>query len=209
MGMEYGGKPRCSTEFFVIMGKRFQEILDTGKHQGIDCCLISPGKIPELFRKGKGDKIVLSRQPLAQLIFDPLRAFMVLAMGTVSVPTGMRNIDLFSAVVIGTLCQHVRAMLLSALDHGPQGFFMAWQDIILVSVKKAILEFVDDRGEQNHLTPPHVMSKVLASVLTAWRALFLVLEVRWVYLEVVRTLTWPRICCNSRRSTPASSICVA
>ncbi|EFK06124.1 conserved hypothetical protein [delta proteobacterium NaphS2] len=35
----------------------------------------------------------------------------------------------------------------------------------------------------------------MASVLTAWLALFPVLEVRWVYLVVVRTLTWPRICC--------------
>jgi len=39
---------------------------------------------------------------------------MVLAMGTVSVPAGMGDIDLFSAVVIGTLCQHVQAMLLPA-----------------------------------------------------------------------------------------------
>jgi hypothetical protein len=59
---------------------------------------------------------------------------MVLAMGTTPVSTGMWNIDLFSAVVIGTLCQHVRAMLVSALRHGLQGLFMAWQGIILVSV---------------------------------------------------------------------------
>jgi hypothetical protein len=207
--MKYDGKSSFSTEFFVVFGKGFQGILDTGKHQGIDCCLIFPGKIPDLFGEGKGDQIVLGRQPLAQLILGPLLVFMVLAMGTVPVATGMWNIDLFSAVVIGTLCQHVRTVPLSALHHGLQGLFMAWQDIFLVSIKKAILEFVDDRGEQNHLTPPHVMSKVLASVLTAWRALFLVLDVRWVYLEVVRTLTWPRIFCNSMRSTPASSICVA
>ena len=131
-----------------------------------------------LSREGKGDQIVLGWQPLAQLILDPVPVFMVLAMGTVPVATGMWNIDLFSAVVIGTLCQHVRAMLMPAMRHSLQGLFMAWQGIIFVSVKKAILEFVDDRGEQNHLTPPHLMSKVLASVLAAWRALFLVLEVR-------------------------------
>ena len=147
MGMEYGGKASCSTELFVFLGKCFQEILDAGKHEGIDRCLIFPGKIPELFREGKGDQIVLSRQALAQLILDPLPVFMVLAMGTIPVATGMWNIDLFSAVVIGALCQHVRAMLLPALHHSLQGLFMAWQDIILVSVKKAILEFVDDRGE--------------------------------------------------------------
>jgi hypothetical protein len=98
---------------------------------------------------------------------------------------------------------------LSALHHGLEGLFMAWQDIIIVSVKKAILEFVDDRGEQYHLTPPQLISKPFTSVLTAWRALFLVLDVRWVYFDVVRTLTWPRIFCNSMRSTPASNKCVA
>jgi len=97
MGMQYSGKSRCSTELFVVLGKRFQDILNTGKHQGIDCCLVFPGKIPELFREGKGDQIVLGRQPLAQLILDPLPVFMVLAMGTVPVATGMWDIDLFSA----------------------------------------------------------------------------------------------------------------
>ena len=87
MGMEYGGKAGCTTEFFVFLGKCFQEILDAGKHEGIDCRLIFPGKIPELFGEGEGDQIVLSRQPLAQLILDPLLVFRILTMGTVPVST--------------------------------------------------------------------------------------------------------------------------
>ena len=153
MGMEYGGEAGCSTELFVFSGKCFQEILDAGKHEGIDCCLIFPGKTPELLGEGKGDQIVLSRQPLAQLILDPLPIFMVLAMGTVSVATGMRNIDLFPAVVIRALRQHVRAIFLSALCHGLQSLCMAWQDGILVSVQKTILEFVNDRGEAESFDP--------------------------------------------------------
>ena len=144
MGMEYAGKTRCPTKLFVVLGECFQSIPDTGKHQGIDFSLMFPGEIPEEAGEGKGDQIVWSRQPLAQLIFDPLLIFMVLAMGTVPVTAGMWNIDLFSAVVIGALCQHVRAMFLSALRHGLQGLYMARQDIIPVSVKKEILEFVDD-----------------------------------------------------------------
>ena len=82
---------------------------------GIYFFLVFPCNIPKLFGECKGDQIVLGRQPLAQLILDPLPVFMVLAMGTVPVATGMWNIDLFSAVVIGTLCQHVRAMPLSCM----------------------------------------------------------------------------------------------
>ncbi len=130
---------------------------------------------------------------------------MVLAMGTVPVAAGMWDIDLFSAVMIGTLCEDVGAMFFSALLHGLEGLFMAWQDSIAVEVKKAILELVDNRGEQNHFTPPQLISKLFARVLMAWEALFAVVEVRWVYLEVVRTLTWPRIFCSSMRSTPASN----
>jgi hypothetical protein len=56
----------------------------------------------------------------------------------------MWDIGELSAVVISALCQHVRAMLLPALLHGMEGLYMAWQDILFVSVKKSILEFVDD-----------------------------------------------------------------
>ena len=144
MGMEYGGKSSCSTELLVLLGERFQDILNTGKHQGIDSSLMFPGQIPELFGEGEGDQVVLGRQPLAQLILDPLLVFMVLAMGTVPMSAGVWDIGLFSAVVIGTLCQHMRAMLLSALCHVLQCLFMARQDMLLVSVKEAILEFVDN-----------------------------------------------------------------
>ena len=78
---------------------------------------------------------------------------------------------------------------------------MARQNQRWISVKKFIPEPVDNRGEPHHLTPPHVISKVSVRELTALRALFLVTVVRWVYREVVRTLTWPRICWSSIRST--------
>ncbi len=147
MGMENGGKSSCSAELFIVFGKRFQDILNTGEHQGIDDFLISPGKIPELFWKGKCDQVVLGRQQLTQLIINPLLVFMVLAMRTIPVAAGMWNIGLFSTAVIGTLYQHVRAMLMPASKHSLQCLSMARQDKITVSIKKATPEFVDDLGE--------------------------------------------------------------
>jgi len=85
MGMQYCCKSRCSLELFVVAGKCFQDILNTVKHQGIDCFLVFPGKIPKLPGNGKGDQVILGRKKLAQLILDPLVAFMVLAMGTAPV----------------------------------------------------------------------------------------------------------------------------
>jgi len=134
---------------------------------------------------------------------------MILAMGTVPVSAGMGNIRLVSAVVIGASGQHMRAMLLSALFHGLQGFSMPRQDDIFILGKKPVFKFIDNRGEKDHFTPPQLISKLFTSVLMAWQALFPVLKVRCVYLDVVSTLTWPSIFCNSMRSTPASSKCVA
>lgn len=62
--MEYGGKSRCSAEPVIVLGKCFQDILHTGKHEGIDFSLVLPGKIAKLAGQGKGDQIVRGRQTL-------------------------------------------------------------------------------------------------------------------------------------------------
>jgi len=157
----------------------------------------------------EGDQVVLTRQPLVKLAFQPLLALVVLAMGAVSVAAGMGDIDPFAAPVVRTAGQHVRSMLVSAAGHGPQSLDMAWQEIFIVGAEEAVPELVDDRGEQHYLRPPHLMSRELTRALTANLALLAVPVVRWVYLAVVRMLTWPRICCSSSRSTPASSMWVA
>jgi hypothetical protein len=86
----------------------------------------------------------LGRQPPTQLVVDPLLAFMVLAVGAVSVSTGMGDIGLLGALMVGTLGQHVRSMALSALGHGPEGVFMSGQDNVFVLLQKGVPELVDD-----------------------------------------------------------------
>jgi hypothetical protein len=100
-------------------------------------------------------------------------------------------------------------MFFPALFQGIERPYMTRVNMFVVSVQETFLEFADDGGEQNHLTPPHLISILFTRLLMVRDVFFLVLEVRWVYFEVVRTLTWPRICCSSMRSTPASSRWVA
>jgi hypothetical protein len=126
--MKYSGEPGCSAKLFIVPGEGFQSILNTIKHQGLDNFLASPCQVPKLLGQGKGDQVVFGREALVQLIFDPLLIFMILAMGTVPVAAGMGNIFFFTAVMIGALRQHVRAMLLSALNHVPKGLVVAGQD---------------------------------------------------------------------------------
>ncbi len=131
------------------MGEGFQEILHRPEHQGVDGFLVFPCQIPQLPGQREGDEVILTWQPLVKLAFQPLPAFVVLAVGAVSVAAGMGNIDLFATPVIRTTGQHVRSMLVSASSHGLQGLDMAGQQIFSVGAKEAVLEFVNNRGEQH------------------------------------------------------------
>jgi len=106
------------------------------KHQGINQFLIPPGKLSQLSGECKGEQIVLGRQLSVELIFNPLPAFMILAMGTISMTAGMGYIGMSSTIVISTPGQHMRTMFFSTLFHGPQRFFMTGQDGGLIFVGK-------------------------------------------------------------------------
>jgi hypothetical protein len=177
MGMQDCGEPCRTTKVFIIFGKSFEGLLDTGKHQGIDDLLVFPGQFPELGRQGKGDQEIPGWQPLVQLVVDPLIVFMVLAVGTTAMTAGMRDIGLLPT---GTLGKHMGAMRLPALFHNRKSFPVAWQNRVGVALEERILELTDNLGEQYHLTPPHVRGKSLISVLMAWRRLLPVVLVRWV-----------------------------
>ena len=152
----------------------------------------------------------LTQGALVKLAFQPPAALVILAMRAASVAAGVGNIDPFAALVVRTASLHVRAMFVSAMGHGIQDLDVARQEVFPVGAAETVPEFADDRGEQHYMCPPQVsMSRESTRWLTANLALLAVPVVRWVYLLVVRRLTWPRICCSSSRSTPASSMCVA
>jgi len=126
--MEYGSESGCPAKFFIVPGEGFQGVLDTVKHKAIDDFLVSPCQIPKMLGKGEGDQIIFGREALVQLIFNPVLIFMVLAMGATPVTAGVRDIFFFTAVMIGALRQHVRAMPLPAMLHGPEGLVVTGQD---------------------------------------------------------------------------------
>ena len=91
MGVQDGCKSCRSPEFFIVLGKGFQDILNCRKHQRVERSLVLPDKFSELVRKSEGDQVVCAWQQLVELFFNPLLAFMILTMGTVSVAAGMWN----------------------------------------------------------------------------------------------------------------------
>jgi len=77
-------KTRRASQFFVVFGECLQCLLNTGEHQGINQLLVFPGETAKLVRQSECDQEIRSRKALAQLIFDPLPIFVILAMRTVS-----------------------------------------------------------------------------------------------------------------------------
>ena len=72
-----------------------------------------PGQRPKFGRQGEGQQKILGRDLFVELPFQPLLAFMMLAMGTIAMAAGMRDEDLFFAAV--ALRQQHRALRGTAL----------------------------------------------------------------------------------------------
>lgn len=97
----------------------------------------------ELFREGKGQQEIVNRQLLFELALQPLLVFVILAMGAVAIPTGVRHKDL--PVTGGALCLHAQAVRGAAGLHGSQCAPMTRQDHIPVLRQKPGLEGLDER----------------------------------------------------------------
>jgi len=67
-----------------------------------------PGQRPKLFGQGEGQQKILGWHLFFELPFQPLLAFMMLAMGTIAMAAGMRDEDLFFAAIAS--CQHHRTL---------------------------------------------------------------------------------------------------
>ena len=177
MGMQNRCEPCRTAKLLVIFGKSLEGLLNTEKHQGIDDLLMIPDRFPELGRQGKGEQEIPGRQPFVQLVADPLVVFVILAMRTTAVPTGMRDICLEATLTLG---EHMGAMALPTIFHNRKRFPVAWQNRIFITFEETVLELTNNLGEQYHLTPPQIREKSLISVLIARRRLLPVVVVRWV-----------------------------
>ena len=112
------------------------------------------------------------------------KAEVVLAVGTEAMTAGVRDQDL--AVAFRALGQHPGTLGRAAVLHRRERFAVRRQQRIAVAFQELGLEGVDDRREPDHLTCPQSMRKPLIKALIFWLAWRSVVELRWVYLAVVR-----------------------
>jgi hypothetical protein len=121
-----------------------------------------PSQGTQFFGQSEGQHKILGWHLFVELSFQPLLAFIVLAMRTIAMSTGMRDEDLFFAAV--TLYQHYRALSGATLFQRRQGFKLAGQRG-LISRQKLGFKALDDRRKPYHLTPRQSMAKPLISAL--------------------------------------------
>jgi len=136
-----------------------------------------PGQRPKLSRQGEGQQKILGRHLFLKLPFQPLLAFIVLAMRTIAMSTGMRDEDLFFTAIAKR--HHDWALSGATMFQRRQGFKLAGQHG-LISRQKLGFKALDDRGKPYHLTPRQSMAKPLISALIKASACWFVVSVRWV-----------------------------
>ncbi len=105
MGVQDRDGARRTLELRVVLTKRAHRLPATAGHEVIEGALMEPGQRPELFGQGEGHQKILGGDLFLELTFQPLLAFMVLAVRTVAMAAGMRHQDL--VVALGTLRQHL------------------------------------------------------------------------------------------------------
>ena len=105
MGVQDRYGARGSLKLLVVQGERVHRLPATADHQGIERALMPPCQRPELLGQGESQKKILGGNLFLELTFQPLLAFMVLAVRTVAMGAGMRHENL--AVALRALHQHV------------------------------------------------------------------------------------------------------
>ena len=99
MGVQYADGAGLALQLRIVPGEGFEGLPTATDHQVIECALMLPSQRTQFFGQGEAQQKILGRHLFFDLPFQPLLAFMMLAMGTVAMAAGMRDEDLFFAAV--------------------------------------------------------------------------------------------------------------
>lgn len=177
MGVQYTDGTRLPLQLRIVLGEGFEGLPTATDHHVIQCTLMLPSQRTQFFGQGEGQQKILGGHLFFALPFQPLLAFVVLAMRTVAMAARIRDEDLFFAAVA---LRHHQALRGAALFQGGQRFALAGQQRILISRQEFGFKGLDDRREQHHLTLRQSMAKPSINVLMSWSACWFVVSVRWV-----------------------------
>jgi len=117
VGMQHRYRPGFALEFPVIAAKSLDRRPGGGEQGGIDSARLPESQGPQFAGQGKGEQKILSRHLQAALAFQPLFAFMVLAVRAAPMAAGVRNQPPFGAARAGR--KQLRGHAAAAVLNGP------------------------------------------------------------------------------------------
>ena len=122
-GVEHRGKTRqTDADEAWIFGQFFDSAGRCREHCAIGSLLMSAAEGANLLRHGKGEQEVAAGQSSVKLCFQPLTAFVILALRAVAVAAGTVDMMFFAAVV--ALIDGNAVLPGTAVDDGSDGFFV-------------------------------------------------------------------------------------
>ena len=122
-GVENGGKTwQIGAYEARVFGQFFDSAGRCREHCAIGSLLVRAAEGPNLLRHGKGEQEVVAGQSSLQLRFQPLAAFMILALRTVPIAAGAVD-KMFLAAVVALIDSNA-VLSGTAVDDGIDGFFV-------------------------------------------------------------------------------------
>ena len=157
VGMQNRDGTGRTPQLLVVLGERAHSLPTTTYEQVVDDALVRTSQPPEFRRQGKSQQKVFGWYLFLQLPFQPLLAFVVLAVRAVAMAAGVRHQDLMLAP--RALHLHLGAGLRAAVSHGRQRPRVVGREFVAVLREEVGREGFDDGSEQDHLTSLQPMAK--------------------------------------------------
>jgi hypothetical protein len=137
----------------IAAGKTIKRLPGCFEEEIIGDPLIPPKQTPQLYRHSDCDHKIVDIEQFCLLSFQPSLAFVMLAVGTAAVPTGMGETNLMLATM--AFQHHDAAVLIAATSEGLEGLIMTRQKIMAVSLLQIAGIACDQIGKQDHQMSSH------------------------------------------------------
>ncbi len=159
VGVQHRHRAGRALQLFVVPAEGAQRCPSAVEQDGVERALMLPGQRLQFCRQGECEQEVVGRHVALELPFQPLLAFVVLAVRATAMAAGMGH---QTGLVTGAARrQETRRQGGAALLHGGEGLTLAGQQGLAILPEVVRLEAGDDIGEGDHLTVPHWIEKRL------------------------------------------------
>ena len=163
MGVQHRHRAGVALQVFIVPAKGVHRGPGTIEQHGVERALMSPGQFPDFRRQRESEQEVVCRHLPPQLAFQPLLAFVMLAVRAIAMAAGVRH---QAFLVAGAARRHhARHHGGATVLHGGEGLGVAGQDRGRILLEVVRFKAGDDGGEGNHLTVPHWIEKRLIKAL--------------------------------------------